>query len=81
MSTKVLKKDPPPPLCITKQLIALKIGECLEHRANRPYAAVSADCQRARELTADEKPKRRFLIRSIRDKANPGHVDIYCVKA
>lgn len=81
MSTKVIKKDPPPPRCITKQLMALKIGECIEYRGDRDYKCLCADAYCARQAVKGEKPERKFSIRSIKNKKYPGHVDIYCVKA
>lgn len=79
--TKVVKKDLPQPRCITKQILALKIGECLEYRGDRAYSATAIDTQRAKKAAKNEKPARNFKIRSAKDPKNLGHVDIYCVKA
>mgnify|MGYP003332605336 CR=1 FL=1 len=79
--TKVVKKDLPQPLCITKQILALKIGECLEYRGERAYAHTAADVQNAKKPAMSEKPARSFKIRSAKDPKNPGYVDIFCVKA
>ena len=79
--TKVVKKDLPQPLCITKQILALKIGECLEYRGDRNYSRTAVDVSNSNIISKKNKLGRKFKIRSLKDPKHPGHVDIFCVKS